>query len=210
VIQVSQVRTCILIPLPNSTNAAPTPQLFALALRRTTASNPYAGGILAIGGIPNVPVDGPFVTLPIQPTVRDVFAYYKVNMDAFDITPPVTLSNPVNPNDPTAGRHRIRYEISTTVDSGTSLLYLPDQITDYIASLFVPRAQMNPQTGVYIVKCDAVAPRVGIVLGGTTFFIHEDDLLNRGPGAVGGPSYGAGMFFSFFLPFPKDDERFAD
>jgi hypothetical protein len=43
----------------------------------------------------------------------------------------------------------------------------------------------------YIVSCTALAPRVGVIIGGRTFFISEDDLMNRGPGAVGGGNVGA-------------------
>jgi hypothetical protein len=79
------------------------------------------------------------------------------------------------------------------LDSGSSLLYFPDHITDYVASLFVPRALYNAASGIYIVACNAAAPRIGINVTGTTFWTSEDDLMNRGPGAVGGPGVGAGM-----------------
>ena len=78
------------------------------------------------------------------------------------------------------------------LDSGTSLLYFPDAVVAYIASLFQPPAWYNAQSNTYVVRCDARAPRVGVRIGGRSFFMSEDDLMNRGPGAVGGPGVGAG------------------
>jgi hypothetical protein len=43
----------------------------------------------------------------------------------------------------------------------------------------------------HIVPCTAAAPRVGIVIAGVSYFIHVEDLMNRGPGAVGGAYAGA-------------------
>jgi hypothetical protein len=76
------------------------------------------------------------------------------------------------------------------IDSGTSLLYFPDEIAQYIGSLFVPPARYNSDTNTYIVNCTAKAPRVGVWIGGNSYFLSEDDLMNRGPGAVGGQSVG--------------------
>jgi hypothetical protein len=78
------------------------------------------------------------------------------------------------------------------IDSGTSLLYFPDKIAQYIGSLFIPPARYNPDTNTYIVNCTAQAPRVGVRIGGQSYFLSEDDLMDRGPGAVGGQSVGAG------------------
>jgi hypothetical protein len=77
------------------------------------------------------------------------------------------------------------------IDSGTSLLYFPDEIAQYISSLFSPPARYNSDTNTYIVNCTAKAPRVGVRIGGNSYFLSEDDLLNRGPGAVGGQYVGA-------------------
>ena len=78
------------------------------------------------------------------------------------------------------------------IDSGSSLLYFPDVVAEYIANLFVPPATYNWMSNTYIVACSARAPRVGVRIGGRSFFMSEDDLMNRGPGAVGGSSVGAG------------------
>jgi hypothetical protein len=70
------------------------------------------------------------------------------------------------------------------IDSGSSLLHFPDPVAAHIASLFIPSAVYSPTYGTYLVECSAVAPRVGVIIGGKSFYIHEDDLMNKGPGAV--------------------------
>ncbi|KAF1832811.1 aspartic proteinase precursor, partial [Decorospora gaudefroyi] len=67
---------------------SPGPDIFSLAFNRPTPSNPSAGGQLAIGGIPNVSHDGNWVRVPIQPVAQDIYAYYSINIDGFDITTP--------------------------------------------------------------------------------------------------------------------------
>ncbi|KAI1512742.1 Eukaryotic aspartyl protease [Pyrenophora tritici-repentis] len=66
------------------------PQIFSLALDHTTDGNSSPGGQLAIGGIPNVQHDGNWVTVPIQPIAKNVYAYYAINIDGFDITSPIS------------------------------------------------------------------------------------------------------------------------
>ncbi|KAE8827235.1 hypothetical protein PTNB85_08588 [Pyrenophora teres f. teres] len=194
------------------TQATSQPQIFSLALDRATDGNPSSGGQLAIGGIPNVQHDGNWVTVPIQPIARDVYAYYAINVDGFDITPPSSpssqspshqkreqsflkrawglITNWSSTTNPTK-RSIISSPTLAILDSGSSLLYLPDNIADHVASLFSPPAVFNANAGTWVVACDAAAPRVGIVIDGQSFFISEDDLMNRGPGAVGGPGVGA-------------------
>jgi hypothetical protein len=50
-------------------------------------ANPNTGGQPAIDGIPNVPHDNNWVTVPIVPVVQDIYAYYSIGIDDFDITP---------------------------------------------------------------------------------------------------------------------------
>src|SRR5207253_2112923 len=56
-----------------------------------------------LGGKPNVHHDGDFVTVPIQPIVEGIYAYYAIVVDGFDITPPSPsaatpiLSSPTRP-----------------------------------------------------------------------------------------------------------------
>lgn len=166
------------------------PPVFSLALNRTSSlpgsSARAPGGVLAIGGIPSVAHNtSSWVETAIVPVRASVYTYYSIRITGFTITPP--SGSTVIPQNYTASKQSI------IVDSGTTLIYLPDRIVEYIASLFEPRATYNEQSGLYIVDCDADAPRLGINIAGGTFFISTDDLMNRGVGAVNGPGTGAGI-----------------
>ncbi|KAJ4371761.1 splicing factor [Didymella sp. IMI 355093] len=168
------------------------PPVFSLALNRTLVStatktqpSKASGGVMAFGGLPSVNYDtNSWVQTSIIPVSASVYTYYSMRIDGFNITAPT--GSVVSPQNYAASSQNI------IVDSGTSLIYLPDPIADYIASLFQPAASYNPNSGLYIVNCQAVAPRVGVTVAGTTFFISTDDLMNRGSGAVGGAGTGAG------------------
>jgi hypothetical protein len=64
----------------------PIPPVFALALSRPTRTNPGAGGLLAIGGIPDVPHEGVWATTSILPRVRGMFLFYSILVDGFIVT----------------------------------------------------------------------------------------------------------------------------
>ena len=57
------------------------PPVFSLALDRPSPDNPVGGGLLAIGGIPDVAVDGDFVSVPIYPFFMDTYAFYTIPLD---------------------------------------------------------------------------------------------------------------------------------
>ncbi|KAJ4313704.1 hypothetical protein N0V94_006822 [Neodidymelliopsis sp. IMI 364377] len=161
------------------------PPVFSLALNRPTTAAPRVGGYLAIGGIPSINFNtSSWSETSIIPVSAGVYTYYSINIDGYSITPP--MGSTVTPQNYAASRQSI------IVDSGTTLIYLPDRIADYIASLFVPAATFNVNTQLYIVNCNALAPRVGVTIAGKTYFISTADLMNTSPGSVGGTSCAGG------------------
>ncbi|KAF2641084.1 acid protease [Massarina eburnea CBS 473.64] len=222
------------------------PPIFSLALNRPTIQHPIAGGLLAIGGIPDVKHDGVFISVPIQQVVEDTYAFYSIEVEGFDIAAPDTspssspsqgdstaasspspsISPPSPPTHPPTTKpdpHKkakappapkpknknpharqitrppnsspnstiiFSPNLTMVIDSGCTLLYIPDDIADRIAALFVPRAVFAANTNTYLVPCFAKPPRVGIVIKGRSFYIHGDDLMNKAPGAVGGGGVG--------------------
>jgi hypothetical protein len=169
--------------------------IFSLALRRPTTSQPSAGGLLAIGGIPNIQTDNRWVQAPVQPIVQGIYAYYSINIDGFDISPPSPSSSKssstLTPKPSSSANPYANSQQNVIVDSGTSLNYFPDEIAQYIANQFTPPARYDSDYNTYLVPCTASAPRVGVRIGGQSYFMAADDLLNRGPGSVGGPEAGA-------------------
>ncbi|CAO2647612.1 Nn.00g085340.m01.CDS01 [Neocucurbitaria sp. VM-36] len=187
--------------------------IFSLALSRPSLAEPRGGGMLAIGGIPDVPHDNNFVTVSIKPLYTNLFAFYTITLDGFDITPP--SPSPRSRRSSASTRRQLvvpkvdprNYSVEAIVDSGTSLVYLDDGLTDYIAAMFSPPAAYNPNTGLYTVPCNAAAPRVGIIIGGTSFYMSEDDLMNRLPQVPGGVNVKSGTFFHLSSSNPASSRK---
>jgi hypothetical protein len=179
------------------------PHVFSLALSRSSGTQ-ESGGVLALGGIPDIPHDPVFVSTPIVPLFPGLYAWYAIAVDGFSITLPSPLRarsstshNDTNDDSdedtdedthegalpPTQPPHRSAsdFAISPTkviIDSGTTLMYLPDALVDYIASTFLPPAFINPFNGLYMADCAAHAPRFGVIIAGKTLYVHPEDLLN--------------------------------
>lgn len=64
------------------------------------------------------------------------------------------------------------------LDSGSTLLYLPDKAADYLASQFVPPARFNRASGTYTTACASDAPRFGVIVKGRTFWVNPVDMVN--------------------------------
>lgn len=190
--------TSALFTLANTRTFSP---VWSLALARPSTAAPAPGGQLALGGIPNTRF-GDWAQVPILRTRSGGYGFYTVTVDGFSIAPPVGaggtssgsgmgLYGSGTANGVPLGAF-VSQGTTAMIDSGTTLLYLPRAIADALAGSFVPPAAYNTDSGLYIVPCDAAAPRFGVVIGGKTFYMHLDDMMNRRPGAVGGPGVGAG------------------
>lgn len=155
---------------------------------RPSIDNPLGGGYLAIGGIPDISFDPDFVTVRTVPVINNIYAWYSVAIEGYEVSVPASAS--ARQKRPPLNNPRKAASIMI-IDSGSSLMYLPDPIADYIAASFVPPATFSFSSDMWIVECSATAPRVGVVIAGKAFYINEDDLMNRDPEAVGGPGQGA-------------------
>ena len=129
--------------------------------------------------------------MPIVPVYQGLYAWYSLLIDGIAITVPSTnrtstvttpspTSSPAAPPPSPANASAV-----VILDSGSSLMYLSDATADFIASAFVPAGRIDPSSGLWTVRCDARAPRVGITIRGQTFWVSEIDLMNRSKGAVG-------------------------
>jgi hypothetical protein len=63
------------------------------------------------------------------------------------------------------------------LDSGTTLIYLPDEIAEAYNSGFNPPAVYDEQEGIYFVECGAKAPALTVVIGGKHFKVDSRDLI---------------------------------
>jgi hypothetical protein len=63
----------------------------------------------------------------------------------------------------------IASQMQVIVDSGTTLNYLPAEISNAINGAFDPQAEPDPEDGVYLVQCDANMQKVEVRLAGRPF-----------------------------------------
>jgi len=68
------------------------------------------------------------------------------------------------------------------VDSGTTLVYAPNQLVEEIARIFDPPALADEDTGMWFAQCDATPPVLGVQINGTNFFINPQDLILQDEG----------------------------
>jgi hypothetical protein len=162
-------------PLINSILAANLiPPLFSLALDRSPNTS---AGLLALGGLPDIPYRAPFVTAPLRNTPDyDVVApdapasqRYSISAAGLTYTPPNT-STPVTNSTPYLG----------IIDSGTAGILLPSPVANAVNALFSPPAtpaKRKDFIGLYSVSCEAAAPKFGIMIGNQTFYLNQQDMV---------------------------------
>ncbi|KAF2232966.1 acid protease [Viridothelium virens] len=152
--------------------------MFSLALERA----PSSGGYIAFGGLPPVSVDNSsFVSTPIEvleivddPQTTSQYSFYTITPDGFTITPAAASRRSFR-----NGRQGIDVtsDFPTIVDSGTTLVYLPDELAIDINEAFEPSAEYVEDEGAFFVDCQATAPTFGVNINGTTFNVNPVDLI---------------------------------
>ncbi|CAF1245984.1 unnamed protein product [Didymodactylos carnosus] len=158
--------------------------LFSFALVR---GNQSFGGLLALGGIPDVPHSPIFASTPIQilyingmafdgDETTPVYTFYTVDLGGFvyegsNLTKYNSSSFLTSMFSSSAGT------LQAIVDTGTTLLYVPSAIANASNALFSPPAVYNSTAGAFTVPCDAIAPKFGVSIGRETFYINAKDLI---------------------------------
>ncbi|KAI4189755.1 MAG: hypothetical protein L6R41_001238 [Letrouitia leprolyta] len=135
--------------------------VFSLAIERGAQS----GGLLALGGLPPVQHSPYFACAPLQKSTligqaNAEFQYYQITMDGV-----------------TYGNKSEKKEYPTTVDSGTSLIFLPAEVAYAVNQMFDPPAIFNTIRNEYAIDCASKAPRFGIGIAGHTFYVNPSDLI---------------------------------
>ncbi|KAF2482402.1 aspartic peptidase domain-containing protein [Neohortaea acidophila] len=155
-----------------------TAPIFALALDRT----PPSGGLLSLGGLPSIPHSPIYITTPIQSvgvyanSHIPVYEYYTIVADGFALSNDSgVIFGPVNTTSP---RKTPLYEAGDViVDSGTSLLYAPNNVANAFAAAFDPPATLDDSTGLLNVACTGTPPIFGVSVGGKVFYVNPVDLI---------------------------------
>ncbi len=94
----------------------------------------------------------------------------KVNADFDFVRSSNNFPNPFGPpSDPS--------QVQVIIDSGTTLIYLPTEISDAVNALFDPPAVFDSDQEAYAVDCSAQAPEFGVKIGSQTFFVNAIDMI---------------------------------
>lgn len=175
-----------------------TDPVFSMALTRDP-NYTGKGGLMSLGGIPNIPFGPTWISTPIIPvsinrTSGEIeYQFYTISIDGFSISadpgaqfssaadarrnPRKTpLKGPVDPSDPDSTR------VNAIVDSGTSLVYIEDELALEVAEAFRPPGWKDEATNLYTVPCGSTPPTFGVSVEGKVFNVHPDDMiLQAGP-----------------------------
>lgn len=155
------------------------PPVFSLAIDR----DPNNGGVIAIGGIPNVPHSPVFASTPIIPVGVNVtsgelvYEFYTIVIDGFAYSAsPNTQFNPYQNANPKKAL-LVANGTNAIVDSGTSLLYAPDDVAQDVAGAFSPPGTWDDSNDVWSVDCAATPPVFGVGVGGKVFYVNGADMI---------------------------------
>jgi aspergillopepsin I len=154
---------------------------FSIALNRVSLSEEFEDneeavltglGSVTLGGIPSnetVPVTGKNITVPnvLFNASRNgqnvsVPAYYTVPVDSWDFPG----SDQLDTATPLA-----------ILDSGTTLLYAPDNVAYAFNNEIRPEPYYNETVGAYLVDCNATVPELAVTIAGSQFFFEPEDLV---------------------------------
>ncbi|KAK3950180.1 aspartic peptidase domain-containing protein [Pseudoneurospora amorphoporcata] len=148
-------------------NQGSVPPLFSITIDRNASS-----GLLAWGGLPpaikglekgkDVELDMIITNLIDVPETAYDYSFYTVIPDGWQF-----------------GANTNTRKFPYIVDSGTTLCYLPSAEAQSINLAFNPPAIYLWMYGAYFTSCDAIVPRVGVILGGQTFYMNPVDLINQ-------------------------------
>ena len=160
------------------TNAG-VPSLFSMAMDRDVNK----GGVMALGGIPDIPHSPYFASTPILPVGVNstngalVYQYYTIDIDGFAFSADAsTQFNPTNSVNPRKSS-LVGNGTDVIIDSGTSLCYIPEDVAAGVAAAFNPPATYDDSVASYYVDCDAKAPIFGVSIAKKIFWVNSADMI---------------------------------
>ena len=152
--------------------------VFSLAIDR----EPGSGGVLALGGIPNIPHSRGWISATIESvgvfigTTTPAYEFYSIDIDGFAYAANRrTQFNVYGNNNPR--KRPIVAAGSAIVDSGTSLVYAPDAVAAGVAAAFRPPGAYDDDIGAYVVSCNARPPLFGVSISKKIFFVNAADMI---------------------------------
>lgn len=165
--------------------------IFSIAMQRASANSLQSnGGVLAIGGIPNIQHNLNFVSAYMKisgidsQTGQNEYQFYTIDIDgwAYSSNKSVLFD--------TFNTGKARYtpleksSTSVIVDSGTSLIYAPASVAQAVAALYSPPATFSSEYGVYTVACNAKPPVFGVVVQKKLLYVNPIDMVIQAGGGL--------------------------
>jgi len=170
--------------------------LFTMTLKRGDGNS-----TLAIGGLPPAEPgyeNAEFTSVPIEimqlnpgsdPVFKTQNSYYTITPDGFvyrnatssgsgnwTLTPGGP-ANYTSSSDAQAPEEILTTNYPTIVDSGTSLVFLPQAQVLYVNAAFDPPATQDLESGYSVIPCNATAPEFGVIIAGKNFYINSEDMI---------------------------------
>lgn len=154
--------------------------IFSIALDR----NDEYGGVLALGGIPDIAHSPYFASTPIIPVGVNasnnnslVYQYYTIDIDGYAYSnDSSTRFNPTNSVNPLK-QSLVGNGTNVIVDSGTSLCYVSNAAAAGLGAAFIPPATYDADYQTYYVDCDAQPPVFGVSISKKLFWVNGLDLI---------------------------------
>ncbi|KAI3317261.1 acid protease [Xylariaceae sp. AK1471] len=152
------------------------PAWFSLALERLPKGQ-YTGngGNLGLGVLPNVMTNGSFVAAPVEATDALPVELTGGKISEWTWTVDRAIWSARNSSRVAAKTNTTSFQ--AVVDNGNFFNQLPLDTADQVNAEFAPPATYDAATDSYLVSCDAVPPSFGVVIAGTTFSQHPDDMI---------------------------------
>ncbi|KAI4723941.1 acid protease [Aureobasidium sp. EXF-10728] len=162
-----------------------TAPLFSIALDRDVSrSAQSAGGVLAVGGIPDIPHGTFWASANISvlgidaSTGQPEYQFYSIVVDGWAVSKNWNADFDVKMTGSTRKTPLLGAPTrNVIVDSGTSLIYVPTAVASALAAAFNPPATVNPSYGLYTVACNATVPLFGVTISSKVFYINPLDLI---------------------------------
>lgn len=157
---------------------------FSLAIARTPQNETVGfGGYLTLGGLAPVNHSDKWATVPVEihetipvnfTSGERVISYWTTTVDGF-VYGPATSAGSAQSDADNLTTDDTSFQVF--FDNGNYLTFLPDKIVAPINALFDPPAVWDDELSIYVVRCDAVAPTFGVMLGNQTFLHDGRDLV---------------------------------
>ncbi|KAK5167020.1 uncharacterized protein LTR77_007749 [Saxophila tyrrhenica] len=152
--------------------------IFALAIDR----DPNNGGLLALGGIPDIPHSPYWVSTPIESvgffigTRTPAYEFYTIESDGFAFSAFDSAQFDVQgTNNPR--KTPIIEAGSVIIDSGTSLVYAPPAVAEGVNLAFDPPGRFDEDYGAWYVDCNAQPPVFGVSVEKKIFYVNGADMI---------------------------------